>query len=126
MADPVPCNLDDPVSLAQATHFVPFDVANVMDLVSFIVPKQTAPPTLDAKATKPNTVLFGRKANVATKREFILDPMIGSTPTHVDFMASWSGAGMSLVDKPANVAMTFAEGSAPLAAIGGQLKIEGP
>ena len=61
------------------------------------------------------------------KGKFILDPndwIIASM--HVDFTASVSGEDVSLVENPADVATTFAGGSTPLTAAGGQVKIEAP
>ena len=52
--------------------------------------------------------------------------MVGSPPPWVDFTASVSGEDASLVDKPADVAATFAGGSVPLTATSGQVKIEAP
>ena len=52
--------------------------------------------------------------------------MVGSPPPYVDFTASVSGEDVSLVDKPADVAMTFVGGFVPLTATGGQVKIEAP
>ena len=60
-------------------------------------------PLLDAEAGKVDAGLFARKADAAAKGKFILDPMVGSAPPHVDYMASWSGDDISLVDKPADV-----------------------
>ena len=99
------------------TPFVHINATSVKDSVTSAMPKQAAPPSLDAKA---------RKADAATKGKFILDPMVGSTPPYVDFTASWSGDDISLVDKPIDVATTFAGGSTPLIAAGGQVKIEAP
>ena len=44
----------------------------------------------------------------------------------MDFTASWSGDDVFLVDRPVDVATTTAGGSAPLTAVGGQVKIEAP
>ena len=66
--------------------------------------------------------LFARKATAEEKGKF-LDLIVGSLPPHVDFTASVSGEDVSLVDKLADVAMTFAGGSAPLTAAGGQVKL---
>ena len=44
----------------------------------------------------------------------------------MDFIASVSEEDMSLVDKLVDVAMTSTGASAPLTAVGGQLKIEVP
>ena len=65
------------------------------------------------------------KATAEEKGKF-LDPMIGLSPPHVDFTASVNGEDVSLVDKPADLATTFARGSAPLTTAGGQVKIEAP
>ena len=111
------------------THMVPsmyVDVVSMKDLVNSFVPKQLAPPIINAKAKKPNLGVFRGKANAAAKGKFILDPLIGWTPTHVDFMASWSGDDISLVDKPTDLATTSAGGSTPLAAAGCHVKIEAP
>ena len=67
------------------------DTASVSDSVSSIVPRQTAPPLLDSEAEKTDAGLSVGKVDAATKGKFILDPMIGSTPPHVDCTASWSG-----------------------------------
>ena len=93
------------------------NIASVRDSVSSTMPKQTALPLVNAEAGK---------ANAATKGKFILDPMIGSTPPYVDFTASWSGDDLSLVDRPVDVAMNSAGGSAPLTAASGQVKTEAP
>ena len=42
----------------------------------------------------------------------------------MDFMASWSGDDISLVDKPVDVAPTTIGGSMPLSTVGGQIKLE--
>ena len=76
-------------------------------------------------AEKPTEDLFTGKATTAEKRKF-LDPMVGSLPPFVDFMASVSGEDVSLVDKPVDMATTSAGGFAPLTAAGGQVKIEAP
>ena len=55
-----------------------------------------------------------------------MDPMVGSAPAHMDFTASWSGDDISLVDKPTDVAKTFAGRSTPLTIVGGHVKIETP
>ena len=102
------------------------DVASVRDSVSSAMPRQSAPPLLDAKARKPDAELFAGKADVAAKGKFILDPMVGLAPPHVDFTASWRGDDISLVDRPADVATTSIGGSVPLTAAGGQVKIEAP
>ena len=68
---------------------------------------------------------FAGKATTEEKGKF-LDPMIGSPPPHVDFMAFVSGEDASLVDKLADVATTSAGGSSPLTTTSGQVKIEGP
>ena len=65
------------------------------------------------------------KATAAEKGKF-LDPMVGALPPYVDFTASMSGEDVSLVDKLVDMATTFARGSAPLTAAGGQVKIEAP
>ena len=108
---------------ASAVSFGTLDDASVRDSVSSTVPKQTAPPKQESWL--PLEDLFAGKATVEEKGKF-LDPMVGSPPPHVDFTASVSGKDVSLVDKPADVATTFAGGSAPLTAVGGQVKIKAP
>ena len=77
------------------------------------------------EAGKPTEGLFTGKATATGKGKF-LDPMVGSPPPYVDFTAFVSGEDVSLVDKPVDVATTFAGGSAPLTVAGGQVKIEAP
>ena len=62
----------------------------------------------------------------AEKKGKFLNPMVGSSPPHVDFAASVSGEDVSLVDKPADMATTSTGGSTPLTTIGGQRKLEVP
>ena len=69
--------------------------------------------------------MFAGRATATEKGEF-LDPMVGSLPPYVYFMASVSGEDVSLVDKLVDVATTSAWRSAPLTAVGGQVKIEAP
>ena len=69
--------------------------------------------------------LFVGKATTAEKGKF-LDPMVGSPPPYMDFMAFVSGEDVSLVDKPVDMATTSTGGSTPLTPIGGQVKIEAP
>ena len=52
--------------------------------------------------------------------------MVGSPSLLVDFTASVSDEDVSLVNKPVDVATTFAGDSAALIAVGGQVKIEAP
>ena len=106
-----------------AVSFGTFDDANVRDSVSSSVPKQFAPPKQELWKLVED--LFTGKATVAEKGKF-LDLMIGSPPPYVDFTASVSGKDVSLVDKPADVAMTSAGGSATLIVVGAQVKIEAP
>ena len=108
---------------APAVSFGTLDDASVRDSVSSSVPKQTAPPKQEGWI--PVEEYLAGKATAKDKGKF-LDPMVGSPPPHVDFMESVSGEDVSLVDKPADVAMTSAGGSVPLTAAGGQVKIEAP
>ena len=123
------CTVTSPIPLFGIPPKVPvvffgtFDDASVRDSVSFVVPRQSASPMQEAG--KPTEGLFIGKENAATKGKF-LDPMVGSPASYMDFMAFVSGEDVSLVDKLANVAMTFARGSVPLIAAGGQVKIEAP
>ena len=103
--------------------FRTFDDASVQDSVSSTVPKQPVPPKQESWI--PMEDLFAGKATAEEKGKF-LDPMVGSPPLHMDFMVSVSGEDVSLMDKPADVAMTSAGGSAPLTAVDGQVKIETP
>ena len=41
-----------------------------------------------AKPRKSSARLFAGKADATANGKFILDPMVGSTPPHVDFTAS--------------------------------------
>ena len=103
------------------------DAMSVRDSVSSAMPRQPAAPLLDAEAGKADAGLSVGKAHAATKEKFILDPMVGTTPPHVDYTVSWSGGDdVSLVEKPPNVATTSAGGSAALIAAGGQVNIEAP
>lgn len=65
-----------------------FDATNVKNSVSSTMPKYPAHPSLYAKARKPGERLFIGKADATTKGKFILDPVVGSTPPHMDFIAS--------------------------------------
>ena len=69
--------------------------------------------------------LFAGKVDAVAKGKF-LDPMVGSPPLYVDFMAFMSGEDVPLVDKLADVATTSAGGSAPFTVVGGQVKIKAP
>ena len=82
-----------------------------------------APPIQEAR--KPKEVLSAGRADAAAKGKF-LDPMVGSPPPYMDFTASVSGEDVSLVDKPADMAMTSTGSSAPLIVAAGQVKIEAP
>ena len=93
-----------------------FDDANVRDSVSSTMPKQPVAPK--PEGCVPLEESFAGKATAEEKGKF-LDPMVGSSPPHVDFTASVSGEDVSLVDKPVDMATTSAGGSTPLIVAGG-------
>ena len=96
---PAPRKVTSPIPLLGMPPLsVHVDAASVRDSVRSAVPKQLAAPLLDADARKPDGGLFTGKADAVAKGKLILVPMIGSTPPHVDFTASWSGDDVSLVD----------------------------
>ena len=124
---PAPRIVTSPIPLfGMPPPSVHVDATSVRYSVSSAMPKQPTTPLLDAEAGKPNAGVFMGKADAVAKGKFILDPMIGSTPPHMDFTALWSGDDVSLVDKPVDVATTSAGGSAPLTAADDQMKIEAP
>ena len=124
---PAPRKMARPIPLfGMPPPSVHVDAASVRDSVNSTVPRQPAPPLLNADAGKSDAGLFAGRADVAAEGKFILDPMVGSMPPNVDFITSWSGDDISLVDKPADVAMTCAGASTPLIAVGVQVKIEPP
>ena len=103
------------------------DAMSVRDSVSSAVPRQLAAPLLGAEAGKADAGLSAGKADAAAKGKFILDPMVGTAPLHMDYTVSWSGGDdVSLVDKPVDVATTSVGGSASLTTAGGQVEIEAP
>ena len=108
---------------APAVSFRTFDDASVWDSVSSTMPKQSAAPK--QQGWIPVGGLHTGKATAVEKGKF-LDLMVGPPPPHVDFIVFVSGEDVSLVDKPVDVAMTSAGGSAPLTIACGQVKIEAP
>ena len=86
---PAPRTVTSPIPLfGMPPPFVHVDALSVRDSVNCVVPKPSAPRSLNAKAGKLNAGLFAGKAIAATKSKSIMDPMAVSMPSHVDFMAS--------------------------------------
>ena len=83
------------------------DDASVWDSVSSTVPKQPVAPKQEGWILVEE--YFAGKATAKEKGKF-LDPMVGSSPPHVDFTASINGEDVFLVDKVADVATTSARG----------------
>ena len=108
---------------AFAVSFRILDDASIRDSVNSVVPRQLATPIQEVG--KPMGDLFIGKADAIAKGKFS-DPMVGSPPLYVDFMAFVSGEDIFLVDKLAHVATTSTGGSMPLTIADGQVKIEAP
>ena len=108
---------------APTVSFKTLDDASVRDSVSSTMLKQTTHPKQEGWI--PVEEYLAGKATAEEKGKF-LDPMVGSTPPHMDFTAFVNGQDVSLVDKPADVATTSAGDSTPLTTAGGQVKIEVP
>ena len=85
----VPRTVTSPIPLfGMPPTQVHVDTASVRVLVRSAVPRQKTAPLLDAEAGKADAGLSTGKADATAKGKFILDPMIGSTPPHVDYAAS--------------------------------------